>query len=430
MGVEAADRGHLGRRILAVVLGLGLSGPALACGQSTHVWVGVHALEHLPPGPLADLLTDDALRDPLINGSMFPDGGYSPLTQAGYGETAHWPPFQTRMLEHLSVEGPPDVSDPEVAAQVAFLFGMAAHGMADQVFDGLYLTLSQQIEPEAWAVGDPVDQATDVAMADAVGPQPVVDDAVPYDLLVDLFDAHGQPTDDGVMRTGQASLRVAVTWVGGTSSDPDLAREWLEMYPWANGHLLDETVPGSPACLGEVVAAHWATMWDRMHGDFDLDRDLLMTTWPPDGALGHPTDATDLGIRISLALSRALDQDSLDGRVHLRDPDGTEVPVDAGLYYGDDSNVINVWPLEDLAEDTAYEVVLDAGLVTHDGEVTTVPLSFTLSTAPPPLADVSDGETSEGCGCVQGGAGGSALGLGLIALVGLGRRRGGAEGAA
>ena len=30
--------------------------PAEACGQSTHVWTSLHAVEHLPDGPLRDLL--------------------------------------------------------------------------------------------------------------------------------------------------------------------------------------------------------------------------------------------------------------------------------------------------------------------------------------------------------------------------------------
>jgi hypothetical protein len=369
--------------------------PAFACGQSAHVWVTTHALEHLPPGPLADLLTREDLRDALINGAMFPDGGYSPLTQDGYGEAAHWPPLHTAYLDWIGEQ------DGDVDAHLAMLFGMSAHGYADHIFDGIFLQRSRVYDAASWAEGDDVDVVSDVAMVAEVGPQPVPEDVVPYDALAEVFARTGREVAPTVMQTGQASLRLAVTFVGGTGSDPEQAAPYLERFTWTNGHLTDPTVPGSPACIGEVLADHWATLWARHTGTWDPDGDdWVVATWPRAGTGHHATDSLDIESVVSLAFARALDLDTLDGAVEVTAADGTVLPVDARLYYRDRSNVLNLWPLEDLAEDTAYTVTVKRRLRAFDGEQRAEPWSFTFYTGEPPAPPVEAAET--GCGCRTG----------------------------
>jgi len=70
--------------------------PARANGQTSHLWISDTALDQLPDGELRDFLTRDDLQLMLRNGSMFPDGGYA--VGDGYGEIAHWEPFQTAYL--------------------------------------------------------------------------------------------------------------------------------------------------------------------------------------------------------------------------------------------------------------------------------------------------------------------------------------------
>ncbi|MBK9649614.1 MAG: hypothetical protein IPO67_31430 [Deltaproteobacteria bacterium] len=83
--------------MLLGLLFLSFGAPALANGQTTHSWISVHALAHLPPGDLHDLLTREDLAPYLLNGTMFPDGGYA--VGDDYGERAHWEPFQSAYLE-------------------------------------------------------------------------------------------------------------------------------------------------------------------------------------------------------------------------------------------------------------------------------------------------------------------------------------------
>jgi hypothetical protein len=73
--------------------------PVFANGNFSHLWVATDALNYLEQGELKDLLTQDDLGDVLRNGAMFPDGGYA--VGDGYGEMAHWEPFQTAYLEWI-----------------------------------------------------------------------------------------------------------------------------------------------------------------------------------------------------------------------------------------------------------------------------------------------------------------------------------------
>src|SRR5262245_9807785 len=108
---------------------------ARANGQSTHLWITHDALDHLPEGALREFLTRPELRKMLDNGTMFPDGGYP--QNDPYAEIAHWEPFQGAYFDWILTEHDPPYVD-EGAENLAFLFGMASHGMADQVFDSLY----------------------------------------------------------------------------------------------------------------------------------------------------------------------------------------------------------------------------------------------------------------------------------------------------
>ena len=118
-----------------------LPGEALANGQTTHIWITLHALEHLPEGELKELLTAEANRDALVSGSMFPDGGYA--VNDGYGETAHWEPFQLTLLDWIRANQAAPYTD-EGERYVAFLLGLSSHGMADQTFDAMYVPKAQQ----------------------------------------------------------------------------------------------------------------------------------------------------------------------------------------------------------------------------------------------------------------------------------------------
>ncbi len=150
-----------------------LAMPAYSAGMTSHAMMGDMARFHLPPGhPLIGLL--EAHRPALIAGAMYPDGGY--FTGSGFegdrdlAETAHWDGFVNELTGVAHEAGcgelTPDAWDAlpilggtvdwladEIGREssvipvrigescgylVAFLMGIAAHGMGDEVWDALF----------------------------------------------------------------------------------------------------------------------------------------------------------------------------------------------------------------------------------------------------------------------------------------------------
>ncbi len=411
------------RRLGIVLATWALSGPAWACGQSTHVWIGIHALDHLPEGELKDLLSKEEHFAELVNGAMFPDGGYSPIVRDAYGETAHWEPFQTTWMNWIRDTYGTDLEDPEAQARLVFLMGLAAHGMADQVYDGVYLTRSLFYDGEAaYSAGNSVDTATDVAIVSYVGALPIVEDVVPYDDLVHVFNLHGQPVERSKLEAGQASLRIAIQWVGAVGESPE-AEDYKAQFPWASEHLLDTAIPGSPACISAPVAAYWQALWDRFHERYDFEARAVVHTFPEPTRANHPTSAADIESQIGAVLGRALTTASLESEgIEVTDQDGVPHEVTYRLYYGNGSNVLNLYPTGDWAEDAVYTVTLNPGLESFDGRVLEQPASFQFTTGAEPLVgpeDVEDDVACEGCATGTGSWGW----LGLLGLAGLRRRR-------
>ncbi|MCB9664912.1 MAG: Ig-like domain-containing protein [Alphaproteobacteria bacterium] len=381
-------------------LALLASVPAHACGQSTHAWIGIEAVEHLPAGELRTLLEAPDRFPFRVLGSMFPDGGYSPLVQDGYGETAHWPPFQDTYLDWIKETWDPPYTG-EAADHVAFLMGLAAHGMADQIFDGVYLTRGLLYDGSE-QFGE-ADLSSDVAMVGLVGAQPMVDDVVPYDVLDLVFDRYGQDADVAKMRRGVASLFVAIAAVGASADDEAVQAQRRAQLPWTNANLEDPAIPCSPACIQPAVAAYWQTLWDRLHDRFDVQAHPIFWSSPADGAYAHPTDALSIESQLSVAFARSVDLATFTADlVTVTDADGVVHPVDFRFYYRDRSNVLNVWPTEDWADDATYTLTIADGAKAWDGTPLGGPFTLTFHTGPAPEPAVGDDPeptAATPCGC-------------------------------
>ncbi|MCK6530219.1 Ig-like domain-containing protein [Myxococcota bacterium] len=415
--------------ILAGALTAALPGVALANGQTTHVWITHAAVEALPDGDLRDLLTREDLLPALVHGTMFPDGGY-PLGD-DYAEIAHWEPFQGPYLEWIRAEYGPHFEG-EGALHVAFLMGLASHGMADQTFDSMYVERCEvydayrQPHQEAW------DTASDVLMASLTGAQQVPEQWVPYETLVDLYaQVAGYEVDVSTLESGQLLLELAIWGVGKAGANPEAVAAYAEQFPWGSAHLLDADVPGSPPVEAEIVALYWQELWDRLHGEERLDP-AVIATLPADGAAGHPTSAASIESWVTVVLARGLERDTVvDGAVVATDSTGTPHPVTLDLYYGQGSHVVHVKPAQDWADDEDYTVTVQPGIATVDGLAVEEPWSFAFSTRAPDTADppAEQGDPSgEGCGGCGTGGGRGSPGLLLVAAVAaraLGRRRAG-----
>lgn len=400
-----------------MLLGLlvSISATALANGQTTHSWISVHALAHLPPGELHDLLTREDLEPYLLNGTMFPDGGYA--VGDDYGERAHWEPFQSAYLGWIRTNHDAPYDD-EGAQHVAFLMGLASHGLADQVFDAMYMERSKTHDAAlGWAEGESMDEATDVVYAQLVGPREPPEEWFPGELFVSLYaEAQGYTVDEETMSEGMFWLSVAIAGVGALSEQEEVVAEYERQFPWASEHLLDATAPGSPPCEGELVALYWQALWARLQGEDGFGDRPYLGNAPADGTMGWPTAHPDDLLHV--VVSRGLATSSVtDTSVLVTDALGQDVPVTVRVFYGEASHVLNIAPASGAwAADTDYTVEVPAGLLSFDGAAIQSAHRFSFSTRPPP--EPSPEPIPEG----PGGCGGGSAGLVVLGLGALRRR--------
>lgn len=393
---------------------------ALANGLTTHVTISEYALQHVADEALAELLTDPDLWLQLQNGTQFPDGGY-PLGHA-YAETAHWEPFQDRYLAWIAATYGGDYGSAEARQHVAFLMGLGSHGMADQVFDSLYMQRAYVYDADSDWENTSMDTATDVAIAERTGGQQTVDAWADWDTMVTLMAEAGVEVDSDTLQEGQALTQLAITFgrtAGGITAQTELYRA---QFPWAYEHILDEAVDGSPPWEARAVAAYWNVRWARLHGEV-ADNEPVIYTFPQDGGYGHPVDASTVESRLTVVMSRAVVADLvLPDFFTVTDVDGHDYPVDPWVFYGTGSHTVHLVPQADWPKDTDFDVTVHAGIPFIDGSYAAEEVRFGFSTRAPP----AEGEPPvyrEACACQAAAPPSLTTGLALATLAAARRRR-------
>lgn len=380
-----------------------LAGPAWANGQTTHVHISLDALTHLPEGGLRALLTREDLLPYLVNGTMFPDGGY-PLGD-DYAEIAHWEPFQNPYERWIMASweglGEDAGSWPDEAAQhLAFRMGLASHGMADQFFDAAYMERSRHHDAAlGWAEGYSMDESTDVVYGALAGGLEPPEPWFPGELFVQLYQAEaGHTVSVDTMTEGQQLLGLAIRWIAAASQQEALVADHTARFPWAAEHLDDGDTPGSPPCEGAVVAQYWQAVWARMQGAEGFGPVEVLGSVPAEGQQGWPLGVDSPDGLLHVVFSRGLDPGALDpAAVRVVDGQGDDVPVSLRVFYGWSSHVLNIAPDGGWAEDTDYTVTIAPGVSSFDGHQTTAAWTLRFSTRPPPAPQTPTAELPVGC---------------------------------
>jgi hypothetical protein len=396
---------------------------ALANGQTVHVQIMLGAREGLPDGVLRDFVQDDDVFAALVHGAMFPDGGYA--VHDGYGELAHWEPFQSGWLAHVRETcGSPPYDDVECQRRAAFLLGMAAHGMADQYYDATYQDRASRVYDATadWA-GSSMDEATDVVYTSEHGPVDLPDRWLPSDELAPIFGtAVGHTVTPDTLESGQDLLELAIAYVALAAAREETVAEYRAQFPWGTSHLDDPTVPGHIAEVSVVVARYWEVLWRRLSGDEALEPAVIYTN--PAGGYAHPTSADDIESRVSVVMARGLSQAGFDTSAwNAIDEDGVQRPFTSTLYYREASHVVNLAPTDGWSADAEHTVFVAAGMPAFDGATLGGPSTFTFSTAAPPIdtsSDSADTDTPRACGCASSAQPGGPIGMLALLLV---RRR-------
>ena len=368
---------------------------AFANGQSTHIWITREAIARLPAGELKNFASDPAVERALIAGAMFPDGGYA--VDHPYGEAAHWEPFHDAYLAWIA-----DTYDPPytgaAALHAAFLLGLASHGMADETFDAHYFTWSRETDAAyGWAENKSFDEASDVIWCSRYGAQPrPADPFVPYDVFVDLFADQGIAVDRATMEDGYSALELAVDLVGFLSTAPDAVATYEAQFPWGGAHLDDPAFPGNPPDEANWVAAHWGGLWEQLHGGTQPAFTLGIVP-TPDERWGISRDHTSERSAVSVIVARGL-HDALVGAddFAVATADGTPVAVEADVYYGENSHVIRLRPIEDWPAADLSATLLAGFDAATDGSAPPADFRWEFSTLPAP-------EAAQG-GCATNGA--------------------------
>jgi len=398
---------------------------ALANGQTSHQWISVLAIDHVPPGELADFLARPEIRDALLNGTMFPDGGYA--VGDNYGEMAHWEPTQDLYLRWIAENHAPPFDDTG-AQHVAFLLGMLSHGMADQFYDATYMERSKAWDPpESWACCS-MDEATDVAYAAIQGKGTVPEKWWPAEML-GFFAVNGHTVDYDTVDQGQSLLGLAIGYVGAASEIDATVERYTAEFPWACTHQVDPEVVGNPPHEAQIIAAYWQVAWDRLHGRDGWDAPVIGAV-PADGGYAPVRDHTNVDARLALVFAKGLSRATaeVEGAITVASAEGVAVPVSVNVFYGEASHVVNIAPQEDWAPDTDYVVTVHPGVTTYDGLSVTDPITRAFTTRAPPPADTASDDTGDAadgggdCGCGHG-PGAAGLAAALAAMATLARRR-------
>lgn len=351
---------------------------ALAHGINGHVHVTGWAIDALPPGPLKALLADPVVRDTALIAAAFPDSGYA--IGDGYGELAHWEPFVDACVRRLQ----PPFETLEAQREAAFVLGLAAHGLQDELFDSLFL---YQIAKHDDRGQDEADPGTDAFLVTDgyVHHRPPV--WVPYALVqAALEDAHDYAVSADTIDAGMARVKTLV--IDGAEG---IARVFDPRYrpqlPWTAEHYVDPDIPGSLGAEIPATRAYLEALWARMHGEFAVSA-LVGHPYPSPERRLRGLAANDVDSWITLVFGAGVRIGSLlvADRVVLVDAEGASVPVEvratrwSGNDPAGDTRLVTLRPTVELLPDADYTVILRPGIELLDGTLLEVEWTYTFTT--------------------------------------------------
>jgi hypothetical protein len=358
-----------------------VASPSRANGAYSHIHISHLAVDALPEGPVRTLLEDPEMLLACEQGSMFPDSGYA--VDDPFGEFAHWEPFHEPFLQYLRSLHGGDFSSREAKTQIAFLLGVVSHGLADQIYDTTLLARTFEADgPENADL--PVDQYADYFLVIDQGVMLKTPKGGPYPQLVHVLNGEMGRTDltekdlDDAMYLMQLVLGAQGTLLAKGGYLP----AW-NAYSFLGTHIYNEKAVGSLPWLAGPVSELWQVVWARLHGTDDPDRDMILRTIPPDGAVNFPVDASESVAysRIGVVFGYGVKASDTFPLVTLRDPSGVSVAVEYGSPYGgEDRSFLYLRPKDKLAYDTTYTLEIAPGVASLGGAVTTKARSFSFRT--------------------------------------------------
>jgi hypothetical protein len=367
---------------------------ALANGSQCHVWIAQRALAQTQG---IDWAQQAGLRDVIANAAIFPDGGYA--IQHGYGEIAHWEPFLTRYIANLRGNtnqrgNKAGLTGVDLDRAKAFVLGLGAHGMADQVFDASFMKKARVKDAKGWASGlfNSLDSMSDVMLVAQDGPVAPIAPWWPKNEIMAVYAELGVEVSATQIDDGQGAMANVVLQYGAeVAKSAKSVKAADDRYPWSSAHLLDATEPGSLPCEAFFVARYMEALGARLaNADTPL---TMLGSIPRAGSDRHPTDHTRVDSQIVLVFSHGIDRDKVAKHaVTLSDIAANPIAVELH-WWSSHGNLLRVVPTKSLQPLTQYTVAIKE-LTSIDGAKLTAPLTFTFRT----LADGAKSSDVSACG--------------------------------
>lgn len=372
-------RGFMGMGIAACAL-LANANEARATGMQGHVYMAQCAAEQVQDARLRAIF--EAQPTHLANGGFFPDSGYT-AKDHDQGEIPHWEGYVQAYIELIRETYGPKYDSPEAQQHIAFLMGMAAHGITDSTYDAIFGDRAAQVEPTAI---NSLDMANEIFLVHDLPryyiPELVIDPVTHSKVFTDRM-AHPVTPEaiSDAMGTAKSGIAVVANllYVG--------ADEWGAKYPWARKHLLDPRIPGAYPFGAKVVMGYYRELLRRLDNNPSADQIVIGTY--PDAAYPLATlDNTRPDGKIHLFFGEGLERTSVDDTsVEVQDESGNIVPTQWNFFRGDTwPNVIQVAAKEAWKPGTKYTVVLKNTIKSLQGVSPANPFSISFSTCTPATA--------------------------------------------
>lgn len=413
------------RRVLALstaLLALAAPGVAHASGVTTHAFMAEAAIPFVGNAQLRTLLEANA--DAVVTGAHYPDGGYavSSLPGGNYGEVSHWERFVNAYAAQLRARTDcGNLADPAgpCAESIAFLMGIAGHGIGDERWDWLFepkmadfgespvhpgyramyaagLPGAAELAslPPGQFINTPEFAMDNIALIewDRLKRLPIT--SPPMDDLMGAYERRGNT--EGVtpvgIRAGQTAI-VAAALGERAGVAAEYPRVKLTMptvsaqYRTGSGGVLD---------VAQAAAPYYEAVWAKIHGEHPTPR--VTRPHPEPGETGvpiswHPVRSSPgpngggSENRILASLSTQLDGSSINARsFRLLGPDGAELEQEAGFPRpgpygtGDGNHTLMAWPKHDLEPCTTYTAELTTALRDHAGNSLPEPFRWSFTT--------------------------------------------------
>lgn len=360
--------------VVILALACLLTGPseARAHGIYGHMHVTGWAVENMPEGELKSFLSEPEVFEALLYGAAFTDSGYwiqsgqNKSAARAYAEHSHWPPFVRDALQWVRTNDPPPFDGLESRKRVAFLMGVAAHGLQDEVFDSLFLYHMQEHDG---AGQDRADPGTDgfLFLDDHVRMRP--EEYVPWSMLLELYGRLDEPVDRRTVESAQRAMDLYLDERTGRAIGEGLGEEHAEAIPWARTHYLDPAIPGSLRAEIRPTMHYLEALWERLHDRWRAE-DLVIHTYPavPRRLLSHRRATPDAWV--TFVFGRAVEYgrgegawvDEMGGEIGFRRDDTRWGGP------GDWTRLATLKPTEDLVPGGRYTASLNGSLPLIGGQ--------------------------------------------------------------